>query len=131
MDPATSHEGPGSPGRDGAITAPIIQPVLFKTTVYWAVVFVVRFLEKIGEYFFAGRTFAGIPDYVMTHFTWHRFAAIQIWIFVLFLIYTSVAELNAALSPGQLRKIFFNRRSAETKPTPSVADYGTGAAERL
>ena len=52
----------------------------------------VRFLEKLGEYFFAGGTLSGIPEYVSTHFTWHRFAAAQIWIFVLFLIYTSIAQ---------------------------------------
>ncbi|MBV8212667.1 MAG: hypothetical protein JOZ08_05510 [Verrucomicrobia bacterium] len=33
-------------------SSPLIQPVLFKTSVYWAVVFVVRFLEKLVEYFF-------------------------------------------------------------------------------
>ena len=94
-------------------TAPMIEPVLFKTSVYWAVVFVVRFLEKLAEYLFGGGTFAGISEYVTTHFTWHRFAAIQIWIFVLFLVYTSVTELNARLGAGELRKIFFGRRSVE------------------
>src|SRR6516162_10295421 len=53
-----------------------------------------------------------IPEYVTTRFTWHRFAAIQIWIFVLFLIYTSIAELNAVLGGGRIGKIFFARRSA-------------------
>ncbi|MGA8655055.1 MAG: hypothetical protein WB586_02825 [Chthoniobacterales bacterium] len=91
--------------------APLIQPVLFKTIVYWAVVFMVRFLEKLIEYLFAGGTLSGIPEYVATHFTWHRFAAIQIWIFVLFLLYTSVEELNARLGEGELRKIFFSRGS--------------------
>jgi hypothetical protein len=99
-------------------TAPMIQPILFKTTFYWAVVFLVRFLEKLIEYLFAGGTFGGIPEYVTTHFTWHRFIAIQIWIFVLFLIYTSVSELNARLGNGQLRKMFFSRRSSETKRSP-------------
>jgi len=103
-------------------TAPMIRPVLFKTFVYWAVVFLVRFLEKLVEYFFAGGTFGGIPKYVTTHFTWHRFAAIQIWIFVLFLIYTSVSELNTRLGNGELMKIFFAGRSSKTKLTPSVAD---------
>jgi hypothetical protein len=103
-------------------TAPMIQPILFKTTVYWAVVFLVRFLEKLVEYLFAGGTFGGIPKYVTTHFTWHRFAAIQIWIFVLFLIYTSVSELNARLGNGELRKMYFSRRSSKTKLTPSVTD---------
>jgi hypothetical protein len=91
-------------------TAPIIQPVLFKTVVYWAVVFLVRFLEKLVEYLVAGGTISAIPEYVTTHFTWHRFAAIQIWIFVLFLIYTSVEELNARLGDGELMKIFFAKR---------------------
>ena len=90
--------------------APLIRPVLFKTIVYWAMVFLVRFLEKLGEYLFAGGTIAGIPEYVTTHFTWHRFAAIQIWIFVLFLVYTSAAELNSRLGNGELRKLFFSRR---------------------
>jgi hypothetical protein len=91
-------------------TAPLIRPVLFKTIVYWAVVFLVRFLEKLAEYLSAKGTLSGIPEYVATHFTWHRFAAIQIWIFVLFLIYTSVEELNARLRDGELMNIFFSRR---------------------
>jgi hypothetical protein len=40
-------------------------------------------MEKLVEYLFAGGTLSEIPEYVATHFTWHRFAAIQIWIFVL------------------------------------------------
>src|SRR6516225_2604033 len=103
-------------------TAPMIEPVLFKTSVYWAVVFLVRFLEKLVEYLFGGGTFGGISEYVTTHFTWHRFTAIQIWIFVLFLVYTSVTELNARLGAGGLRKIFFSRRSSKTKLAPPVAD---------
>jgi hypothetical protein len=96
---------------------PMIQPVLFKTIVYWAVVFLVRFLEKLVEYLFAGGTLSGIPEYISTHFTWHRFAAIQIWIFVLFLIYTSIEELNARLGDDELMKIFFIGRSSTMKPT--------------
>jgi hypothetical protein len=93
----------------------MIHVVLFKTIFYWAIVFLVRFLEKLVEYVFAGGTLNGVPEYVTTHFTWHRFAAIQIWIFVLFLIYVSIAELNARLGQGALRKIFFARRSPEVK----------------
>ena len=92
-------------------TAPIIVPALFKTIIYWAMVFIVRFLEKLCEYLFSGGTLGNVREYVVMHFSWHRFAAIQIWIFVLFLIYTSVAELNAVLGAGQLRRIFFIKRS--------------------
>jgi hypothetical protein len=68
--------------------APLIQPILFKTFVYFVVVFLVRFLEKVVEYFLGGGTVAGLPRNVAEHFSWHRFTAIQIWIFVLFLVYT-------------------------------------------
>src|SRR5258708_7445203 len=96
-------------------TAPLFQPVLFKTIIYWAVVFVVRFLEKLGNYLFTGGTFSGIPEYVEKHFSWNRFVAIQIWIFVLFLIYTLGAELNSLFGNGELMKILFTRRSSELK----------------
>jgi hypothetical protein len=96
-------------------TAPLFQPVLFKTFIYWAVVFVVRFLEKLGHYWLAGGTLSGIPEYLEKHFSWNRFVAIQIWIFVLFLIYTLAAELNSLFGNGELMKILFTRRSSELK----------------
>jgi hypothetical protein len=97
--------------------APLIQPIMFKTLVYFAVVFVVRFLEKIIEYGFSGGTLAGLPQYVAENFTWHRFAAIQIWIFILFLIYVTATELNTLFGDGELVKIFFTRRSSDLKLT--------------
>jgi hypothetical protein len=97
--------------------APLIQPILFKTVVYFVVVFLVRILERIVEYLFSGGTMAGISEYVSGNFSWHRFAAVQIWIFVLFLIYTTASELNTLFGDGELYKIFFTRRSSELKLT--------------
>jgi hypothetical protein len=96
-------------------TAPLIQPVLFKTVIYCIVVFVVRFLEHVVKYWLARGTFAGIPEYIANHFSWNRFIAIQIWIFILFLIYTIGAELNLLFGNGELLKILFTRRSSELK----------------
>ena len=79
--------------------------------------FLARFLEKLVEYFIGGGRIDGIPEYVTTHFTWHRFAAVQIWIFVLFLIYATAASLNALFGRGELFKIFFTRRSSQLKLT--------------
>ena len=98
-------------------TAPLIRPILFKTVVYTIVVLLVRFLERLVEYWFGGGTIAGLPDYVAHHFSWHWFAAVQIWTFVLFLIYTSATELSALFGPGELIKILFTRRPSELKLT--------------
>ena len=96
-------------------TAPLIRPILFKTLVYAAVVFLVRILEKILEYWFGGGTIAGIPDYVTNYFSWHFHAAVQIWIFVLFFIYTSATELDVRLGRGELARIFFSRSALRVK----------------
>jgi hypothetical protein len=40
--------------------APLIQPILFKTAIYFAVVLVVQILERIVEYLLGGGTMAGI-----------------------------------------------------------------------
>jgi hypothetical protein len=109
--------------------APLIRPVLFKTVVYWMVVFLVRFLEKLVEYFLGGGSLSGIPEYVASHFTWHRFVAVQIWIFVLFLIYTSITELNARFGDGLIFKIFFTKRASELKA--GVARTGSGNSSTL
>jgi hypothetical protein len=96
-------------------TAPIVQPILFKTIIYCLVVLVVRFIERLVKYWLAGGTVEGIPDYVENHFSWNRFIAIQIWVFILFLIYTVAAELNSLFGSGELAKILFTRRSSELK----------------
>ena len=96
-------------------TAPIVQPVLFKTLIYCAVVLVVRIVEKLVKYWLTGGTIGGIPDYVANHFSWNRFIAIQIWVFILFLIYVVAAELNSLFGSGELAKILFTRRSSELK----------------
>jgi hypothetical protein len=98
-------------------TAPLIRPILFKTVIYTVVVFLVWVLEKIVEYWFGGGTIGGLPDYVANHFSWHWHAAVQIWIFVLFLIYTSVTELDARLGHGELTRILFSHRKPKLKPS--------------
>jgi hypothetical protein len=93
---------------------PMIRPILFKTVVYWAVVFVARLLEGVAEYWIDGGAFGGTWNHLLTQFSWHRFAAIQIWIFVLFLVYTFITELNVRLGEGELAKMVFRRAPARS-----------------
>jgi hypothetical protein len=95
--------------------APIIQPILFKTLIYCAVIFVIRFLERLVKYYLTGGTLGGFQEYLTAHFSWNRFIAIQIWVFVLFLIYTAGTELDTMFGQGELVKVLFTRRSSELK----------------
>ena len=94
--------------------APLIQPILFKTVVYWAVVFVARLLEAFVHFWLIDHNPVGdfLPHMIAT-FSWHRFAAIQLWILVLFLIYVTVSELNHLVGEGELRRLLFTHRPSE------------------
>jgi hypothetical protein len=97
--------------------APLIQPILFKSCIYFVVVGAVRFLEKLIEFLTHCGILRDIPQYIATNFTWDRFLAIQLWILVLFLLYTFIVELNALFGDGELVHILFTRRSTELKQT--------------
>ncbi|MGH2341833.1 hypothetical protein ACRC7T_10140 [Segnochrobactraceae bacterium EtOH-i3] len=87
--------------------APLIQPILFKAVVYWAFVFIARLLEGWVHYIFKDHQVLGFIAGQLEDLDWHRFVFIQAWIFVLFLIYTSVSELNRLLGEGQLSRVLF------------------------
>jgi hypothetical protein len=97
--------------------APLIQPILYKTVFYSLVVLLVRLLEKIVHFALEAKGFGQAFETSVHDFTWHRFAAVHIWIFICFLIYVSATELNALLGEGQLVRLFFRHRSAEHRLT--------------
>jgi len=95
-------------------SAPLIRPILFKTLFYWVAVFIVRLLEHWIRYRFGGHyVFGGFLPHAIADFDWHRFIAIQLWIFVLFLIYVTASELNHLFGEGELGHILFTSRPSE------------------
>lgn len=98
-------------------TAPLIQPILYKTVIYWIVVALIRFLERVIDYRIGGGRISSIPEYLAVHFQWHQFFAVQIWIFALFLIYSTAAELVALFGEGEVKRIFLTWSSSQIKFT--------------
>jgi hypothetical protein len=94
--------------------APLIQPILFKTFVYSIAVFLARLLEHFIEFWLIDHNPVGdfLPHMIST-FSWHRFAAIQIWILVLFLIYLTASEFNHLFGERELGRILFTYRPSE------------------
>jgi hypothetical protein len=78
------------------------------------VVFVFRLLEHFVRYWLVEHNPPGdFLSHMMATFSWHRFAAIQIWILVLFLIYVTTSELNHLFGGGELRRLLFTHRPSE------------------
>jgi len=93
--------------------APLLEPILFKTFVYWIFVFIARLLEALVEFLMHGHPLREFLPHLASTFSWPHFAAVQIWILVLFLIYVTASELNQLLGQGELRRIFLTHRPSE------------------
>jgi hypothetical protein len=91
--------------------APLIQPILFKTAVYWVATFIARLMERFVHFALVdGNPPGDFPSYLATTFSWQRFSAISLWIFVLFLIYVTAAEFSQLFGPAEMRRLLFAYR---------------------
>jgi hypothetical protein len=90
--------------------APLIQPILFKTAIYWVAVFFTRLGERFVHFLFEGNRPWDFGAYLISSFSWHRFIAISLWIFVLFLIYVTASEFSQLLGPREMRRLLFAYR---------------------
>ena len=97
--------------------APLIQPILFKSTIYWLCVFVLRLAEALWHFWRAGGDLGDFPNFLVAQFSWPRFLVIQIWLMVLFLVYVTAHELNTLFGDGELPRLFLRWHSSEAKLT--------------
>ncbi len=93
---------------------PLIYPILFKSAVYTLFVLIVRLLEHWLPGLIDTASLAGAMDYMSEHVVWRMFFMGQIWIFVLFIFYTTAVEFISlfALTSGQLFTAFFRQHPA-------------------
>ena len=98
-------------------SAPMIRPILFKSTIYWICVLIVRLAERFVHFVAAGGVIADFPSYLVGQFSWPRFLSIQIWLMVLLFVYVTIHELNMLFGDGELYRLFFRWRSSEAKLT--------------
>ena len=97
--------------------APMIQPILFKSAIYWLCVLIVRLAEEFVHYVASGGAIADFGDHLVNHFSLARFLSIQIWLMVLFLVYVTIHEVNELFGDGEVYRLFFRWRSSEAKLT--------------
>ncbi len=98
--------------------APLIRPILFKTLVYWAIVFVARLLERFVHFsLLEGHSPTGFPAHLVTTFSWHRFVAISLWLLVLFFIYVTASEFSQLFGRGEIRRLMFTARPFDLQLT--------------
>ncbi len=97
--------------------APLIKPILFKSSIYWVCVLIVRLAERLVHFVADGGAITEFSAYLVEHFSWARFLSIQIWLMLLLLAYVTIHELNVLFGDGELYRLFFRWRSTKAKLT--------------
>lgn len=98
--------------------APLIQPILFKTAVYWVAVFFTRLGERFVNFSIVhGNHPRGFLEYLVSSFSWHRFIAVSLWICALFLIYVTASEFSHFFGPTEMGRLPFAYRPSELQLT--------------
>ena len=94
--------------------APLIQPILFKTAIYWVAVLFARLGERFVHFSLVeGHHPGDFAAYLISDFSWQRFTAVSLWILVLFLIYVTASEFSQLFGPAEMRRLLFNYRPSE------------------
>lgn len=60
---------------------------------------------EFASFMLATRSAIVVGKHLLARFSWHRFAFIQIWVLVLFLIDCTAAESNALFGDGELARL--------------------------
>ncbi len=94
--------------------APLIQPILFKTAIYWIATAITRLMERFMHFSVIDGNWPGnFPHHLISDFSWQRFTAISLWILVLFLIYVTVSEFSQLFGSAEMWRLFFTYRPSE------------------
>ena len=88
---------------------PLVYPILFKSIMYSVFVLVVRLLEHWVPALIDTGSVVAATDHLANETAWRLFAFGQIWIFVLFVVYTTAVEVMTlfGLTARQLLAVFF------------------------
>jgi hypothetical protein len=90
-------------------TMPLAWTIIYKAGVYCVFVLAARLIDLTVEGWLGGTPSAEL----LATFSWQRFLAIQIWLFVLFLVYVTFHELTQLIGEGELQQLLFNRRAPD------------------
>jgi hypothetical protein len=88
---------------------PLIYGIVWKSVLYSAGVFTVRFLEHLIEF---AKDEGGLPSgfrRMRAEFAWNVFFAGQAWYAALFVVFVTVRELARAVGSDRVRKLVFGR----------------------
>ena len=86
---------------------PLAYNIVWKTIFYLLAAFLVRYVERLIPFVRKNGDIAVANSRLLDEVIWPYFLIVQIWLFVLFLMYCTLRELIRALGRERIRSMFF------------------------
>lgn len=90
---------------------PLIWNTIWKTMIYWICGLCFQVIESIVELAFKYESLFSAYQRTVSNVQSPRFAVVQMWLFVLLLMFVALQELVRVLGPGKVRALFFGSRT--------------------
>jgi hypothetical protein len=88
---------------------PLSYNIVWKTAIYFAALFSVRYAEHFIHFWRQARELAGANRHMLDEMVWPHFWAVQLWSVVLLLVYCSFRELVRVLGGERMLEMFFKQ----------------------
>ncbi|MGI9232442.1 MAG: hypothetical protein ACR2RD_02325 [Woeseiaceae bacterium] len=85
---------------------PLIYNVLWKTAIYFVAAILVRYAEHLISFVRKYGNFADANSHLVNEVVWPHFWLVQIWLFVILLIYCVLTELARVFGRERVRAVF-------------------------
>jgi len=94
---------------------PLIYNIVWKTAIYFAASFVVRYLEHVIRFWRRTGSFAEANRRLVDEIVWPHFWGVQLWLLILLLAFCTVRELIRALGRERILRMFFTDPRAASR----------------
>lgn len=91
---------------------PLAYNIIWKTILYFLAAFLVRYIEHLIHFIREYGDIAIANSHLIEEVVWSHFLIVQIWLFVIFLMYCTIKELIRVLGRERIHSMFFG----PTKP---------------
>ena len=88
---------------------PLSYNIVWKTAIYFAALFAVRYAEHFIHFWRHTRELAGANRCMLTEMVWPHFWAVQLWSVVLLLVYCAFRELVRMFGSERMIQMFFKQ----------------------
>lgn len=91
-------------------TKPLAYGIIWKTTLYWVLLLIVRLAIRFVPYLFGSDDgFRDDLSLFIEHLDWNLFTSIQIYYLMLLFIFVTFQELTYKIGPAKMRRLFFGK----------------------